>query len=90
MPESDPKAILAGRLWFTGPDGPYSARDWHTIRRLFVGCVCCCSQLGWVVIGNRKGGTAVGTGDGSTSLASAHQRTFLWRITLFAVFVERT
>ena len=36
MPERDLKAALAGRLWITGPDGPYSAAQWEAIRRLLV------------------------------------------------------
>jgi hypothetical protein len=29
---------IAGRLWFTGPDGPYTPEQWNAIRRLLLAC----------------------------------------------------
>jgi hypothetical protein len=34
MSKRDCTPDIAGRLWFTGPDGPYTPEQWETIRRL--------------------------------------------------------
>jgi hypothetical protein len=38
MSECDRTPDIAGRLWFTGPDGPYTPEQWKAIRRLLLGC----------------------------------------------------
>jgi hypothetical protein len=36
MRECDHTPDLAGRRWFTGPDGPYTPEQWTAIRRLLL------------------------------------------------------
>jgi hypothetical protein len=36
MSEGDRTPDIAGRLWFTGPDGPYTPEQWNAIRGLLL------------------------------------------------------
>lgn len=38
MSECDCTSDVADRLWFTGPDGPYTPEQWEAIRRILIAC----------------------------------------------------